>query len=370
MALAAVAGGGTKAEAVSVSVASFDYSGGNAKTFAVDDGMERVATITLETDYVDMSGLVSEINEQLAGAVSDIEAIDNGNTFMLRSRIVGKFSVIMLSGANVSDFFSGTVYRGVPTDQQIVEEVQAALTPLYGTDESQGWVTVPITLPSDMNGTTITWSSANPSVLTSAGAVTRQPNDTVVTLTAHITLNNATADQTYDITVIGTEPRVVMTDEERVANTKASLTPFYDTDETQAYVRGSVTLPTTDIINDTIITWVSQNENVISDTGYVQRQSATQNITLTATITRNSVTDTAIFILSVIGYDSEWILQQRPDIHPTYASGDYESSVTQDLQLPSAYNGVAISWSSNDSAIANDGTVRQPNFADGRPKSC
>ncbi|MBO7745112.1 S-layer homology domain-containing protein [Paenibacillus sp. MWE-103] len=361
------AGSGTAAEAASW-VSNFDFSGGNAKTFTVGDEAGHSAAITLDRSFADMQDLVGLLNEQLAG--TDIVAVyTTSDSFSLLSGVVGKSSLITVSGPNAGEFFGRTDYRGTATDAESVADTQAALTPFFNTDESIGWVLSDMTLPTTdiINGTDISWFSDTPDVISDTGHVVRQTNDTVVTLTATISKGDAVpVTNDFAITVIGTAPRNVLTDEESVANTKAGLTPFYGADETQAYVLSSVTLPLEDVITGTAIAWSTDNADVVTDTGLVTRQSATKNVTLTAVIAKNGASDTATFVLSVIGYDAEWINWEKPAINPTYASGDSESAVTQDLQLPASVNGVAISWTSANAAVVEaDGTVHQPNFADG-----
>ncbi|WP_138754173.1 S-layer homology domain-containing protein [Paenibacillus sinopodophylli] len=372
MVFAISAGGGTAAEATSKAISNFDFSGGNSKTITISDGSVEpghTVDLTLAQNLVDMQGIVNLLNDASALATTDIVAhVNSPNTFRLTSSVIGKTSRISISGPNASDFFATSQYSGLPTDEESVEETKISLSPFYESDEGMGYVLSNMTLPGTdiINGTAISWSTDNAAVITDSGIVTREASNTNVTLTATITKGAVIDTQTFVITVIGTEPAVVLTDEESVANTKAGLTPFYDTDESEGYVKGNMTLPLTDVIHFTSISWSSSNSAIIDHTGVVNRPSVTTIVTLTAAITKNAVTDWVSFNVSVIGIDSELVNIAKGDLNPIYASGDSEASVTQNLQLPLASNNVTISWdSSNPMHLANNGLVTRKAFVDG-----
>lgn len=109
----------------------------------------------------------------------------------------------------------GTVYRTkeftvtVKGENRLPEEedktVQIVTNSLkigYADGDNASSVTKPISLPSvGANGTTIDWTSSNPSVVTSYGGVVRQASDCNVTLTATVTKGNTTKSKTFNITV-------------------------------------------------------------------------------------------------------------------------------------------------------------------------
>ncbi|BBH23215.1 hypothetical protein Back11_45600 [Paenibacillus baekrokdamisoli] len=378
----AIAVDGTAAEAISQPISNFDYSGGNAKTFTIGDGSGHTATITLDKSLNSIQEVVDTINASLlADTGNEITAteISSTNTFRLTSSVIGKHSLITISGSDAAGFFAKAQYNGTATDAESVAETKEILAPLYDADDSLGWVTGNMRLPvSDVNGTSISWSSDNTDFIENNGIVKRPTNNTIVTLTATITKGSASGTQTFAVTVIGTKPTVVITDSEAVANTAAGLTPIYDTDESEGYVKGRILLRLLDEINGTIISWSSSNPAIITTTitttdgittpaGTVIRQSATTPVTLTATVTKNGKSKEVSFTVSVIGIDSERINTEKAALYPTYASGDSESSVTQDLQLPPGTpNDVSIKWgSSNTTYLGTDGKVTRPNFADG-----
>jgi len=59
-------------------------------------------------------------------------------------------------------------------------------------------------------------------------------------------------------------------------------------------------------LHGTNIIWTSSNPLVISNTGIVTRTNNDETITLTATITLGSVTDTKVFTLTVLKIKSEF----------------------------------------------------------------
>jgi hypothetical protein len=61
-----------------------------------------------------------------------------------------------------------------------------------------------LTLPSLQNGATVTWSSSNLAVIANNGNVTRLTSDTVVTLTATITVGLEVTTKLFNVTVKGT----------------------------------------------------------------------------------------------------------------------------------------------------------------------
>ncbi len=90
----------------------------------------------------------------------------------------------------------------VSEEQQLVDNARDAL--LLAADASR--ITSDINLPTaGRNGTTITWVSSNPSVVSNTGTVTRpEPGEgnAIVNLTATITLNESSATRTFEVSVV------------------------------------------------------------------------------------------------------------------------------------------------------------------------
>src|SRR3954454_10254577 len=154
-------------------------------------------------------------------------------------------------------------------------------------------VTADLTLPGTgpAYGSKVTWASSNPSVITSAGAVTRPESDTDVTLTATITSGSASDTKAFTVTV-----KSALSAAEKVAEAKAALSVTNIDD-----VRGNLTLPVTGLYASTV-TWSSADAATISSTGVVHRPatgSATKQVELTAVLTLGSATATKTFTASV-----------------------------------------------------------------------
>lgn len=99
----------------------------------------------------------------------------------------------------------------------------------------------------------------------------------------------------WNFTFNGTESDVVMvelTDAQKVAKTEEQL-------ELPSKVYENIELLTSNEKYGTSISWVSSNNDSLSDTGVVNRTSTDVEVTLTATITLNEVTTTKQFVITV-----------------------------------------------------------------------
>lgn len=156
-------------------------------------------------------------------------------------------------------------------------------------------VTTNLALPtSGAAGSTITWTSSDPDVLSATGRVTRpalgQP-DATATLTATLARGSVTDTKTFVVTVLAH-----FDDARTVAAAAAALTvPNIDD------VRGNLTLPTTGT-GDTTVNWASSQPSVIADDGVVNRPAhgaGDTTVTLTATVSRNAASATRAFTAAV-----------------------------------------------------------------------
>ncbi|MCE6999192.1 family 43 glycosylhydrolase [Saccharothrix sp. S26] len=121
-------------------------------------------------------------------------------------------------------------------------------------------VTEDLTLPTTgPYGSTITWASSDPAVVSTTGVVTRPaPGSAPATVTLTATAFGQARD--FQVTV-----RPQLTDDEKVAEADAALV-VWDADD----IRGNITLPTTGL-HGTTITWKSNKPGVITTTGEVTR---------------------------------------------------------------------------------------------------
>ncbi|MEJ3747214.1 family 43 glycosylhydrolase [Actinomycetes bacterium KLBMP 9797] len=150
-------------------------------------------------------------------------------------------------------------------------------------------VTSNLTLPtSGPHGSTITWASSAPEVISTTGAVTRPPlgsPDANVTLTATIRRGTVTDTKNFEVTVLAD-----FDDTTKVSRAAAALV-VRNLDD----VRGNLTLPTAGDYGTTVA-WSSARPDVISPTGEVTRPAAgSENVELVATVRLNAAETTRAF---------------------------------------------------------------------------
>lgn len=251
-----------------------------------------------------------------------------------------------------------TIYNNALSDET---KVRAALSSInLGNLNNR---TSDINLPTESgNGAVITWESSMPEYLSTTGKVTRPLNSyeeevATVVLTATATLNEAIATREFTVTI----PRLP-SDEEVVALDKAAL----DLGDLSAVIE-DIILPTKGEVASTI-TWTSSNEDVISTAGVVTRPApgtGDAEVTLTATISYGTVTDTKVFNATVIAMPTdEEIVQADLD---AIDLGDI-SDIIEDIELPTkSVSGFStLTWSSsNEDIISSTGVVTRPAFEEG-----
>ncbi|WJK39728.1 family 43 glycosylhydrolase [Solwaraspora sp. WMMA2056] len=156
-------------------------------------------------------------------------------------------------------------------------------------------VTGDLTLPAvGAAGSTITWASSDPDVVSTTGKVTRpalgQP-DATATLTATLARGSVTDTKTFEVTVLA------QFDDARIVAAAAAALTVHGVDD----VRGNLTLPTTGA-DGTTVNWASDDPAVIATDGVVHRPApgdATVTVTLTATVTRNAASASREFTATV-----------------------------------------------------------------------
>jgi len=159
-------------------------------------------------------------------------------------------------------------------------------------------ITVPseVKIAGDMNlatsgvyGSTISWSSDDTDVISNDGIVVLPtPSPQTVTLTATVTKGSVSKEMTYEVAA-------GLTDTDRVVADKADLSIGTDVYET-----GDMNL-TTSGTNGSTITWSSDTPTTISNAGVVLLlpESGSVEVTMTATITYGTASDTKDFIVTV-----------------------------------------------------------------------
>ena len=268
-------------------------------------------------------------------------------------------ATISVGSASDSKAFALTV-KAQLTEVEAVAAAKAALTISYASGDSADCVTQDLTLaPTGIDGSTLTWDSSNPVVVTSAGVVSRPvTGEASATLTATITVGAASDTKAFPIAV-----KAQMTDVQAVAAAKAALGIGYASGDSASSVTQNLTLPLSGIDGSTI-GWESSDAAIVSTAGAVtQLVTGDANVTLIATISVGTASDTKTFPITVKAQmtDAEAVAAAKAALAIGYAPGDASTSVTQNVTLPATGTaGSAISWASSDPAIAADGGVSRP----------
>ena len=250
-------------------------------------------------------------------------------------------------------------------DEMAVRLAKDSLEIGYATGDSAGSVTKNITLATTgANGVSISWESSNTDKISTTGTVVRTSGrDVRVTLTA--TLTKGSESDTKRFALIVTDAN--RTDDERhVRLAKNSLEIGYAVRGSVGYVsrfsRDSASSVTKDITlattgaNGVSISWASTPTGIVSGSGVVTRPGGRDvEVTLTATLTKGSESDTKEFTLTVIEagrhvYDIFFDPRRAGKTTPTQVFG-LTSGVTQistgDFHTCALVNGAAWCWGSS-----------------------
>jgi hypothetical protein len=187
------------------------------------------------------------------------------------------------------------------TDADKVAADKAVLAISYTEGDSADSVTSKLTLPTTgVNGSTITWVSNSPTVISDDGKTVTRPlagqGDATVTLIAAITSNSVSDVKSVTVVV-----KQQLTDAQKVAADKTALQIEFSGPDTAANVTAKLTLPTIGA-NGSIIVWYSSNTSVIADNGTVVRPAAgtgDKTVKLTAIIVSNAAVDTKAFTVTI-----------------------------------------------------------------------
>jgi len=194
-----------------------------------------------------------------------------------------------------------TVLKESKTDVDSVAQAKLDLTYdsiLNGQDKDT--VTTNLDLITEgSDGTTISWSSDNENTIGTDGSVSRAQLDKKVILTASISKNDASDTKEFSVIVIGTEDE----NELAVAQAKLDLTEslILNGNSAKDKIMGSLKLPTS-LANheDVSISWSSSNTAIVANDGSITRSNdEDKEITLTATLTKNSKSTTKVFSLII-----------------------------------------------------------------------
>ena len=250
-------------------------------------------------------------------------------------------------------------------DQAAVTAAVEKLAVGYASGDSAAKVTQNLTLPTNVDGVTVSWASSNSAVVGTDGKVNRPDVDTPVTLTATLTKNAATGTKPFVVLVLKKEAAVADSDKTAVSAAKTKLNIGYAAGDSAETVTQNLTLPTN--IDGVTVTWTSSHPAVVGTDGNVNRPDADTQVTLTAMLTKNAAKESKVFTVTVpkkpnlSDPDTRAVETAKGKLDIGYASGDSAAKVTQSLTLPTNIDGVTVSWtSSNPAVVGTDGTVSRP----------
>lgn len=249
-------------------------------------------------------------------------------------------ATVTVGSATKTIQYDASVKEKGMTDTQIVAADKLALE--FPVDQNN--IKENVQLPTvGTNGSTITWETNKDSVMTAGGVITRPVNGSdsslgVVTMTATIKKGSITETKVFECKVLP------WTDEEE--------SQFDANMITWEAIRGK-NISKTDVTLDlelpeegskgSTITWVSNNEAIISNNGTVVRPSYTQGdviIALSATVTKNSISKkvniTGIRVLKKAMTNKEAVEKAVNGIDAASIKGENASlaELTQDMVLP------------------------------------
>ncbi|MDR2749225.1 MAG: hypothetical protein LBC41_01070, partial [Clostridiales bacterium] len=277
----------------------------------------------------------------------------------------------------------GYAIKGVATamtDEAAVAAAKSSLTwnLIKGENPSQTSIRTNLVLPSSVGyGTSISWSSSN-SAITSSGVVNRKDVNSQGNFIATITKGAASAQATFDLTVIG-----VPTADVDAVNSAASKITWDSVKNANTLINAVTTslsaLPSN--ISGVAATWVSSNPSYLANNGAVTRprfDKGDQDAVLTATLTKGEATKTASLNLKILAKeqtDDDSAQAVRDNLtFSTYWSivrGENAAieEVRYDLTVPTkgdydteAYGRARLSDGSVWSAITDEGKVIRPAY--------
>jgi len=220
------------------------------------------------------------------------------NTLQIKSSII--ILLFILAGCQKDN--AGIAPDPTLSDAQAVKTDANNLSVKFSVNDNQRNVTGSLALPlTGPNGTTISWVSDNPSVISPDGTVTRptfNSGNAAVTLTATIKRGTETQQATYTMTVL----EAPQSDTQAVAADKTNLLIGYNGGDSAAGVTQNLTLPLSGS-SGTTISWSSDNSAVITSNGTVNRPgfiNGDATVTLTAKIKKGVVFDTKVFVITVL----------------------------------------------------------------------
>ena len=171
----------------------------------------------------------------------------------------------------------------VVEEKPIIEQVKAVLT--INTELGE------VTLPTEISGVTITWSSSKPNLVTSEGVIIKPAVDTSTSLIATLSYEDRLMTKLFEVVILGD----VSVDYNKVQMAIDTIAfEEYELIEDIDLIL---------LVDDITVTWSSDDDTTISSAGVVTRPVAdagNATVTLTATLTYNEIIIEKDFVFTVI----------------------------------------------------------------------
>lgn len=220
-----------------------------------------------------------------------------------------------------------------------IEQTKNEIQGILDTIELPNSIKDSISLPSELNGYQITWSSNNENIISPDGVVNPSREDAQVILLATISKEGISLSKEFSVLVNGNDPTKII--EEAFSNIVIPNT-----------TSANIELPNQ--INNLNITWSTSDKNVISNRGVVKQGAEDIDVILKATINFNGVTKSKEFKVTVVA-------------NPVYQEIDnllsdlvIPSETYENINLPTSYNGLNITWKTSRSTyLTSEGVVNR-----------
>ncbi|MFN3633095.1 immunoglobulin-like domain-containing protein [Exiguobacterium profundum] len=206
-------------------------------------------------------------------------------------------------------------------------------------------VTTNITLP-PLSGATVTLTSSNQAVVSNSGVVTRGTTDQSVSLVVTVTKDGVTKTKIFLGLLV---PKKEGGAEGAVDDYLAALSitsPLTANIVLPPFTGGTATLS-------------SSNQAVVSNSGVVTRGTTDQTVSITVNATKDGVTKSRTFSNLLVPKDDALLTAELDAALNAINLGNL-INLSTNISLPSASNGINVSWSSNQpGVISNTGVIQQ-----------
>jgi len=255
---------------------------------------------------------------------------------------------------------TGGTETPVQPDADYLEKAYVALTVTTLVEGETASLSLPSTVPG-YSAASVKWESDSPSVISTDGNVTHsESEDKNVKLTAEISYDGKT--KTREFNVLVKKVGASVSDSDYVSSAKTALSIVSEVHPGTERIN----LPSSYKVSGTVavnVAWASGNASVITDSGNVTYRAGKdfQDVTMTATLTKGSASQTKEFTVRV--YD-DVVLYVNKAKEALSIPTDVPADVNK-ITLPSSisgYTGVSVSWSSGKtSVISNTGAITHEN---------